>query len=180
MTHEEAFLEAIREQPDDDTPRLIYADWLEEHGQPERAEFIRVQCEKARLPEGSPRWFELSARGVVLCDKYLPDWLGPLRGSDSWGFQLGFLQYLVLGASRVLQRGGELFRLAPIRKACLHNCDCVGVMQTLADSPLLDELESLALTGPVSLEALRSLGHSPYLRRLTTLKLNGNFIRAEG
>jgi uncharacterized protein (TIGR02996 family) len=28
----------------DDTPRLIYADWLEDHGQPELAEFIRVQC----------------------------------------------------------------------------------------------------------------------------------------
>ena len=32
MTHDEAFLEAIREQPGDDAPRLIYADWLEEHG----------------------------------------------------------------------------------------------------------------------------------------------------
>jgi uncharacterized protein (TIGR02996 family) len=42
------FLAAIRAAPDDDAPRLIYADWLDEHGQPERAEFIRVQCELAR------------------------------------------------------------------------------------------------------------------------------------
>src|SRR5262249_51187264 len=28
--------------------RLVYADWLEEHGQPERAEFIRAQVELAR------------------------------------------------------------------------------------------------------------------------------------
>jgi len=27
--------------PDDDAPRLVYADWLEEHGQPERAGLIR-------------------------------------------------------------------------------------------------------------------------------------------
>lgn len=28
--------------PNDDLPRLIYADWLDEHGEPERAEFIRA------------------------------------------------------------------------------------------------------------------------------------------
>lgn len=29
----------------DDAPRLVYADWLDENGNSERAEFIRVQCE---------------------------------------------------------------------------------------------------------------------------------------
>jgi uncharacterized protein (TIGR02996 family) len=48
MTHEEAFLRAIREAPDDDGPRLVYADWLEERGDP-RGEFIRVQCARALL-----------------------------------------------------------------------------------------------------------------------------------
>jgi uncharacterized protein (TIGR02996 family) len=49
MTDETALLAAIRATPDDDSPRLIYADWLDEHNQPERAEFIRVQCELARV-----------------------------------------------------------------------------------------------------------------------------------
>ncbi len=31
---EEAFLQRMREQPDDDAARLIFADWLEEHGDP--------------------------------------------------------------------------------------------------------------------------------------------------
>src|SRR5262249_32452387 len=31
-----------------DIVRLVFADWLEEHGQPERAEFIRIQCELER------------------------------------------------------------------------------------------------------------------------------------
>jgi len=43
-----ALLAAIRAAPGDDAPRLVYADWLDEHGQPERAEFIRVQCQLAR------------------------------------------------------------------------------------------------------------------------------------
>jgi uncharacterized protein (TIGR02996 family) len=35
-TAEDAFLEAILEQPDDDTPRLMYADWLRDARRPER------------------------------------------------------------------------------------------------------------------------------------------------
>jgi uncharacterized protein (TIGR02996 family) len=48
MSDAPALLAAIRAAPADDAPRLVYADWLDEHGQPERAEFIRVQCELAR------------------------------------------------------------------------------------------------------------------------------------
>lgn len=40
----EAFLADIIDNPDDDTPRLIFADWLDEHGNEARGEFIRVQC----------------------------------------------------------------------------------------------------------------------------------------
>jgi uncharacterized protein (TIGR02996 family) len=45
----DALLRAIADDPDDDTPRLVYADWQDEHGQPEHAELIRVQCEAERL-----------------------------------------------------------------------------------------------------------------------------------
>ncbi|HEY7158985.1 MAG TPA: TIGR02996 domain-containing protein [Gemmataceae bacterium] len=41
-----AFLNAIHSAPRDDATRLIYADWLEEHGQEQRAEFIRLQCQR--------------------------------------------------------------------------------------------------------------------------------------
>jgi uncharacterized protein (TIGR02996 family) len=62
-----AFLQAILEAPGDDAPRLVYADWLDEHGTTDadrdRAEFIRVQCELARLRCDSP---ECTARGPAL------------------------------------------------------------------------------------------------------------------
>lgn len=41
MTDEQAFLQAICSTPDDLAPRLIYADWLDDQGQHERAEEIR-------------------------------------------------------------------------------------------------------------------------------------------
>lgn len=47
-TDRAAFLQAIADDFDNDTPRLVFADFLEENGEPERAEFIRVQCELAR------------------------------------------------------------------------------------------------------------------------------------
>jgi uncharacterized protein (TIGR02996 family) len=39
-----ALLKAVCRNKADDLPRLVYADWLDEHGRPERAEFIRLQC----------------------------------------------------------------------------------------------------------------------------------------
>jgi uncharacterized protein (TIGR02996 family) len=48
----DAFLQAICAKPEDDTPRLVYADWLEEQGDTDRAEFIRVQCELEKVPPG--------------------------------------------------------------------------------------------------------------------------------
>jgi uncharacterized protein (TIGR02996 family) len=44
-----ALLAEILANPDDDTPRLVLADWLEEHGATDRASLIRVQIELARL-----------------------------------------------------------------------------------------------------------------------------------
>src|SRR4029079_17459939 len=44
-------LDDIREHPDDDGPRLVCADWFDDHGQHDRAEFIRRQCEYERAPE---------------------------------------------------------------------------------------------------------------------------------
>ncbi len=48
-TVEEALLWDVLADHADDTPRLILADWWEENGQEERAEFVRVQLEFPRL-----------------------------------------------------------------------------------------------------------------------------------
>ncbi|MBN9121372.1 MAG: TIGR02996 domain-containing protein [Planctomycetes bacterium] len=50
---------AIVAHADEDTPRLAYADWLDEHGDPDRAAFIRAQCRLAEMPPDAPDWYEL-------------------------------------------------------------------------------------------------------------------------
>ena len=55
----------IAENPDDDTPRLVFADWHEENGDPARAEFIRVQLALASADEWAEGREELLWRQVV-------------------------------------------------------------------------------------------------------------------
>src|SRR5262249_22023608 len=81
-----AFLQAIKETPDDDGPRLIFADWLEEHDDP-RGEFIRVQCALTRMSWDDPRRGDLQRRMQELLQQHEKEWLGPLgafKGIHCW------------------------------------------------------------------------------------------------
>jgi uncharacterized protein (TIGR02996 family) len=51
LTAGDALLAEILERPEDDVPRLVLADWLNDQGQGERAELIQVQIEIARLAD---------------------------------------------------------------------------------------------------------------------------------
>jgi uncharacterized protein (TIGR02996 family) len=67
MSDHDALLAAVCAEPDEDTLRLAFADWLDEHEQPERAAFIRAQIELARTPVWEPF--------AVLCRWRRTDWL---------------------------------------------------------------------------------------------------------
>jgi uncharacterized protein (TIGR02996 family) len=122
-----ALWHAIRANPDDDTPRLVYADWLDEHNEPARAEFIRVQCEIERLrPDQRARRKVipgLEHRAWVLQTANRARWLEPLfrvlvrQGSgvklETWGvsFERGFAHGVALdidGVHRLMTAEGEL------------------------------------------------------------------------
>jgi uncharacterized protein (TIGR02996 family) len=71
------FLQAIREAPDDDTPRLVYADWLDDQGDADgaaRAELIRLQCRLAGLSADDPARAALAAREKEVLDTHGPEW----------------------------------------------------------------------------------------------------------
>lgn len=71
MTDGAALLAAIRAHPDEDVPRLAYADWLTENGRAEEGEFVRVQCRLAAVAPDDPDHPELLAR-----EDELKLWLG--------------------------------------------------------------------------------------------------------
>jgi uncharacterized protein (TIGR02996 family) len=84
MSAEPALLAAVAAAPDDDLPRLVYADWLDENGRPLRAEFIRLQIEIARketLPRAAVNAFShLWKRQQEILDDHRDELLGPLAG----------------------------------------------------------------------------------------------------
>src|SRR5688572_12656020 len=95
MTHQEAFVQSILEAPDDDDVRLIYADWLEERGDP-RGEFIRLQIELAKYRTGQ-RPTELTQRERALIQAHGREWAGPLAElARSWTFHRGFIDQVTL------------------------------------------------------------------------------------
>src|SRR5262245_56433541 len=74
MGEEQGFVEAIASNPNDDGLRLIYADWLEERGDP-RGELVRV-CQAMRgVPVWSDRYWELKARRNELWVRCPLEWL---------------------------------------------------------------------------------------------------------
>ncbi len=120
MASDEAIFQAIRDAPGDDAPRLIYADWLEEHGNPDRAEFIRVQCELARLPCWERRWQELAWREPDLLAKHGSRWRAELPTIDgvTWTeFERGFVSTVHIPNLEKVYReaaDGAIARAAPV------------------------------------------------------------------
>jgi uncharacterized protein (TIGR02996 family) len=78
MSDEAALLRAIGAHPDEDTPRLMYADWLDEHGRAERAEYIRVQIARLRKLATGEDDAHLYNREVELYRAHAAQWLREL------------------------------------------------------------------------------------------------------
>ena len=91
-----ALLRTIEDHPDDDMPRLVFADWLQEHGEEERAEFIRVQIELARMGLSEERRDHLRAREHHLLErKREGHWFDEAESTLEWpvswvSFRRGF------------------------------------------------------------------------------------------
>jgi uncharacterized protein (TIGR02996 family) len=111
MTHDEAFLRAILADPGDDGVRLAYADFLEEHGRLERADFIRLQCLRAALPCDDPWRPRLMARERELVRRHGRGWVGALRPWLLRGtFRRGFVEQVTVSAQVYLDHGADLAR----------------------------------------------------------------------
>src|SRR5438067_6215579 len=99
MPTEEAFIQAIVADAEGDAPRLIYADWLDEQGESERAEFIRVQIALARMDEDDERRPELEVRERELQRRQWEEWEPKLRCLGGFpSFSRGLLDWLSVSA----------------------------------------------------------------------------------
>jgi uncharacterized protein (TIGR02996 family) len=176
MTHDDAFLQGIIESPDDDAPRLVYADWLDEHGQPERAEFIRAQIDLAGRPPRDPRRPPLEKRQRALLRKHGARWFLAPPPTTPWQLGAnptlarGFPDSYGCGARALLQGGAELFARWPLTRLWLGIDDAPELVGALARAPFLSRLRQLnlycPLAGPGPLAPLFASRHLASLVRL--------------
>lgn len=80
MSDEPALLAAICADPGDDTPRLVYADWLDEHDRHLQAELLRVQIELSKLVMANEKRDRLRWRESVLLAGPVDEWIGEIGG----------------------------------------------------------------------------------------------------
>jgi len=110
------FLRTIAEHPDEDTPRLVFADWLEEHEHPDRAKFIRLQIELARMDPSDDGYPEKTAAmrrcGMFTTEGEFPFFDHLPTDECKFVFQRGFIESIDTNHAEELDTSG--FDLIPI------------------------------------------------------------------
>jgi uncharacterized protein (TIGR02996 family) len=176
MNERDAFIRGIAANVYDDTPRLAFADWLDEHGEHDRAEFIRVQCELEPMRDQYeiPRAAELHEREDALEGGSREEFglarLHEYGRSLNCEFRRGFPDLLRLNAKHFVEHGSELRGALPtIRRLVIHCLNGWG--ERLAACEALCGLPELELACWYSDDDIKALASSPHLADLQVLVL---------
>ena len=190
MSLERHLLKDIEDNPDSDAPRMLYADWLANHGQEARAEFISLQCSLATLPRDETCAAELVARERQLLELYKDEWLRPVclcldvRPSEpiTFHFHRGLVEEARgVPAPRFLGRAEALFDLAPTLRRVRLSPVTTGNLLALAASPYAGRLLFLGLDrNGLDDDAAAALADAAGLERLLDLDLSNNRITDAG
>ena len=124
MTPDNPFLQALLADPDSDTLRLALADWLDEHDDAPRAEFVRVQIELVHGGPSPERRRALEIRQSELLRAHDTEWVAPLAAVlrlqpgewGGWVFRRGFVEYFRLPGATIEAYGARLAALTPVRE----------------------------------------------------------------
>ena len=179
MSDPNALLAAILAHPDEDTPRLAYADWLDEHSEAEsdraRAEFIRLQIEQARGISDARRRKAVEARCAELERNRRPRWLQPVWKAVGVGdvvpeFRRGFVEQ-IHGPSDAPTWVVPFLMLYPVQEVEFQGHPTVpdsDAWAELAASPLLAGVRGLCFES-LSVPVARAFFPSPHLTGLRSL-----------
>jgi uncharacterized protein (TIGR02996 family) len=161
MTEEE-LVAAILAAPDDDEPRLVYADWLTDRGDP-RGEFIELSCRQAQHAYYSEPYQTMLARVHELEAANREAWCAPFAGAGEVLFTRGLPSYLSLDADVFVEKMASFVALAPIRQFMITALDDER-MFALAGSPSLAHVTHAYLHGSPTARGLAALASSEHLR----------------
>jgi uncharacterized protein (TIGR02996 family) len=186
MSDEKALLAAIWEYPHEDTPRLVYADWLQETGNPAnvaRAEFIRLQCAIARFEWHDPARAALLERATVLQKKHGGKWKAGLPSRlRSVRYWRGFPQpSRTIRASDLDTVPTSEWNAVPLWNISLTQYTAPELTALAANPKLLRvgtlELDAGRRGKPLDPEGATALLRSPHARNLGRLDFTSTALR---
>jgi uncharacterized protein (TIGR02996 family) len=177
---EQALLRSVIENPDDDVPRLVIADWYEENGQQERAEFIRLQIQLERTDLEESVRVKLHSRENQLLRQRIREWTEPLvQWNPNW--ELEITQWL---------SGKSELRKRKVVRGFLHRLDffeaindfLLIVHQVYEQFPIqfLSFQDDLIGVPTFTNESFIQLADCPYLKHIRTLELQGTVADGTG
>ena len=176
----DAFYQAIMDKWDDDTPRLVYADWLDERGdEPSciRAEFIRLDCELARhtdprrIPKKLQQRHDRARTGLYrdLSNRDIP--------TGNMHFARGFPRYLIAPLECYVESASACWdELGPIEDPELYGCiETSPVFGEVAQLPALRHWRGLSFSsetrGDIGGANFAALIASPHLTNLRSVTI---------
>jgi uncharacterized protein (TIGR02996 family) len=185
----DALYRAICAHPDEDTPRLAFADLLDETGEEAntlRARFIRTQVALAHLPVYDPAWirarlYEPDAATGWCQTGALPKLPDRLGGWRQFEFRRGFPWKVgVQSWAALVEAGAEVFEVAPIRALDIRAHDRWGLAE-LAAWPHLARLRKLEISVGWNDEAdVLALAGSEHAAQLTELGFESEGLALDG
>jgi uncharacterized protein (TIGR02996 family) len=177
----DALLAAILAQPDEDTPRLALADYLDEHGEAKYATFVRKQIELANVPEWDPLWIRTwnNDRDTITGNgrgKFRPRLTAGLQWPALNSYRRGFLWHVESrGTERFLKHADKLAARVPLQALTLNMADYWPHpldLTALFASSHLARLKHLGFSlAHLTAATVRQMQACPHLHDLTSLTL---------
>jgi uncharacterized protein (TIGR02996 family) len=152
-----ALLETCWENLDDNTPRLVLADWLEEHGEADRAEITRLEVDRKDADRRGKEWSRLHKRWKDLLAAHQREWLGPILADT------------LQAAATLVFCGGWLWEVG-FNGIDAGEYDVSRALAALASAPEARWLTRLGFSFPTMFTDLQPLVSSRALGRLAVLE----------
>lgn len=145
MTESDELKREIIAAPEDDLPRLIYADWLEENGQAARAEFIRSQIESTRAEPFSPQARAAETKADRLREVHDRLWTRQLLGFciGMPQFRRGFIEHITVDPVSLVTFVDKIMQAEPIQSLRLFRSANVQEWLSLVPALELPQLQRL-------------------------------------
>ena len=173
MVDDPGLIAAIAADRDADAPRLIFADWLDDQGEGDRAAFIRAQVYLAALEEDSPEMPAFRDEQATLLRRHIGEWnKGPSRWGRVLEWHRGFPRTMAIDAGQFAAHHEMIFRELPGLERLQPRS---GGLEGAANCRGYNTLHGVSLAGlGVPLGVLRAWDDWGFTEQFNWLDLSGN------